>query len=290
MFENSATKGLLILLLVHFSTFEPFCVCSLEEPRWQFYFTPSLAALGWSAVDVVELSGGRTVLHCQILTSVSTENQRRSDQQAFSENVETTMESSATGTCTGDFSRKFGCHNCWHWRWWVIFCFVLKDHAFQFQPLRLFPLLALPGKQFYQHMKFNLVILSCLRKTGVLLILIISAGVFSVDVSYIALPSQMKVQRLIETNVITRQAETFKRNGFVCVCADCSSTQFKCANGRCISLAWQCDGEDDCHDGSEEVNCSKFTFSARPFGSCVLDTCTGYIFERWTRVLFTNRD
>ena len=37
----------------------------------------------------------------------------------------------------------------------------------------------------------------------------------------------------------------------------CSSGEFACKDGNCISIQWQCDQETDCLDGSDEDNCSK---------------------------------
>lgn len=35
----------------------------------------------------------------------------------------------------------------------------------------------------------------------------------------------------------------------------CGANSFSCTNGKCVPNSYRCDGADDCHDNSDEVNC-----------------------------------
>ena len=39
---------------------------------------------------------------------------------------------------------------------------------------------------------------------------------------------------------------------------DCTSSQFKCSNGKCIKASYRCNSVVHCTDGSDEIGCSEF--------------------------------
>lgn len=49
--------------------------------------------------------------------------------------------------------------------------------------------------------------------------------------------------------------EPYQNNTCPRVASTCSANQFTCNNDVCIPLFWQCDGENDCGDRSDEINC-----------------------------------
>jgi len=48
---------------------------------------------------------------------------------------------------------------------------------------------------------------------------------------------------------------------FYCGCVACREDLFSChKSGKCIDIAYVCNGYDDCGDWSDERNCSKLYF------------------------------
>lgn len=55
----------------------------------------------------------------------------------------------------------------------------------------------------------------------------------------------------------------------------CRSDQFQCTNKECIPKSWQCDGNPDCTDQSDEsehcqvTTCAKYEFRCNTTGRCI---------------------
>uniref|UniRef100_A0A8C6U7I4 EGF-like domain-containing protein n=1 Tax=Neogobius melanostomus TaxID=47308 RepID=A0A8C6U7I4_9GOBI len=58
--------------------------------------------------------------------------------------------------------------------------------------------------------------------------------------------------------------------------ANCTAGEFRCANGECVRLNWKCDGDPDCKDKSDEIDCPLLTCRPDEFqcgdGSCIHGT------------------
>lgn len=58
----------------------------------------------------------------------------------------------------------------------------------------------------------------------------------------------------------------------------CRADEFTCANGKCIQKRWVCDLDNDCGDGSDELNCPPVTCAPNIEFQCTQSYC---ISSRW---------
>ena len=65
--------------------------------------------------------------------------------------------------------------------------------------------------------------------------------------------------------------------------SSCDDSAFKCRNGACVMKRWQCDGDNDCGDGSDEDPelCGK-----RRLGNSAAYTLDGFLQEKLIRNSF----
>ena len=78
-----------------------------------------------------------------------------------------------------------------------------------------------------------------------------------------------------------KDGRTSVNEGKMCVpgnVTECAGDKFTCANGKCISRLWACDGDDDCGDNSDENTnyCGEHTCKTSEFrcgnGRCIFNT------------------
>lgn len=56
--------------------------------------------------------------------------------------------------------------------------------------------------------------------------------------------------------------------------AGCGEAEFRCADGRCIGYELQCNGVEECSDGSDERDCGNYDISRHILLHFTLDTYT----------------
>ena len=63
--------------------------------------------------------------------------------------------------------------------------------------------------------------------------------------------------------VIRRYEHVLDRMFSVCVFSElttCHVAEYTCSNAKCIQREWVCDGDNDCGDDSDELDCGKYNF------------------------------
>lgn len=64
-------------------------------------------------------------------------------------------------------------------------------------------------------------------------------------------------------NFDVNHRQTYQSFVHVTVDTDCTESEFKCNNTQCIPTSWRCDGDTDCKDESDEIDCPTQLVPAR---------------------------